>query len=374
MGASRTAHASSPHTRRWSAPRIGVSAIAFLLLAQPAFAALTITKNTWNVIGLDSNDVNTGPNVFPVAVTICNTGPTAAANLTTTFGWDSSNPLINLTGSATVNRGTLAAGACVAAYYWVAVTRSPAAYTTTRRYHITVTADGGLGASTPVREIYVERLISQNRNTSHTPSGPTTVVVGQTYTYTWTGATAPQGYEQVENFVTFGDTIFRVLSVQSSYSSGPSPVRGMYNDACGWADDPGSRSYRTCAGNGKAGGNISMTVTVLVVGTGSATLAGAIYDFSGSSYHYNSDFGDNVLRVTAIAATADLAISKTDGVATVTTGGTTTYTVVVSNAGPNAADGAIVRDPAVTGLTKTAVSCSAAGGAVCPRRHQLSAR
>ena len=337
-----------------------------LLLAQPAFAALTISRNTWNVIGLDSNDVNTGPNVFPVAVTICNTGPSIATNLTTTFLWDSSNSLITLTGPATVNRGTLAAGGCVGAYYWVAVARSPSAYATTRRYHITVTGDGGLSASTPVREVFVERLISQNRNTSNTPSGPTTVVVGQTYTYTWTGATAPQGYEQVENFVTFGDSIFRVLSVQSSYSSGPSPVGGMYNDACNWNDDPASGGYRTCAGSGKAGGNITMTVTVLVVATGSTSLAGGIYDFSGSSYHYNADFGNNVLRVTAIAATADVSIAKTDGVASVTAGGTATYTIAVSNAGPSAADGASVRDPVVAGLSKTAVTCSAAGGAVCP--------
>ena len=140
----------------------------------------------------------------------------------------------------------------------------------------------------------------------------------------------------------------------------------MYNDACGWNDDPASAGYRTCAGSGKAGGNITMSVTVQVIGTGSTTLAGAIYDFSGSSYHYNADFGNNALPVTAIAGAADLSITKTDSVASVSAGGTTTYTIVVRNAGPSAADGAIVSDPAVSGLTKTSVSCSAAGGAACP--------
>ena len=48
------------------------------------------------------------------------------------------------------------------------------------------------------------------------------------------------------------------------------------------------------------------------------------------------------------------------------TGATSTYTVVVSNAGPDAANGAIVTDPAAAGLTKTSVTCAAAGGAVCP--------
>ena len=344
----------------------GVCAGSLVLHAEAAFAALTITKNTWNVIGLDSNDVATGPNIFPVAAVVCNTGPSAATNLTTTFVWDSSNGLINLTGPATVNRGTLAAGSCLPAYYWVAVTRTASAYATTRRYHINATADGGLTASTPSRELFVERLISQNRNTSQTPSGPTTVVVGQTYTYSWTGATATQGYEQIENFVAFNDSIFRVLSIQSTYSAGASPIPGTYNDACGWNDDPASGGYRTCAGSGKAGGNVTMSITVQIIGTGSASLAGAIYDFSGSSYHYNADFGRNALQVTAIAGSADVSVTKTNGVSGVSTGSTTTYSIVVRNAGPSAADGATVTDPAVGGLDKTAISCSAAGGAVCP--------
>ena len=37
-------------------------------------------------------------------------------------------------------------------------------------------------------------------------------------------------------------------------------------------------------------------------------------------------------------ASADLSITKTDGVATVTPGGTTTYTITASNAGPTAAN------------------------------------
>ena len=46
---------------------IAVSAVIVVLLPRIAFAALTITKSSWNVIGLDSNNVNAGPNIFPVA-------------------------------------------------------------------------------------------------------------------------------------------------------------------------------------------------------------------------------------------------------------------------------------------------------------------
>ncbi|MGB8337608.1 MAG: hypothetical protein WCE88_09060 [Burkholderiales bacterium] len=63
---------------------------------------------------------------------------------------------------------------------------------------------------------------------------------------------------------------------------------------------------------------------------------------------------------------ANAGITKTDGVNSVASGGTTTYTIVVSNAGPGLATSANVRDPLVAGLTKTAVACVAAGGAACP--------
>jgi uncharacterized repeat protein (TIGR01451 family) len=59
-----------------------------------------------------------------------------------------------------------------------------------------------------------------------------------------------------------------------------------------------------------------------------------------------------------VVAQADLAISKTDGVTTVTSGGSTVYTIVVTNNGPGDANGAVVTDPVATGLTKTAVSCT----------------
>ncbi|HEV8255819.1 MAG TPA: DUF11 domain-containing protein, partial [Casimicrobiaceae bacterium] len=71
--------------------------------------------------------------------------------------------------------------------------------------------------------------------------------------------------------------------------------------------------------------------------------------------------------LTVVASVADLAITKTDGVTSVNAGGTTTYTIVVSNAGPSSANGAVFSDPAVANLNVTSVTCgSASGGAACP--------
>jgi uncharacterized repeat protein (TIGR01451 family) len=63
--------------------------------------------------------------------------------------------------------------------------------------------------------------------------------------------------------------------------------------------------------------------------------------------------------------TADLQITKTDGVASAVPGTNLTYTIVVTNAGPNAATGAHVTDmfpPALTGVTFTATGSGNASG------------
>jgi len=83
----------------------------------------------------------------------------------------------------------------------------------------------------------------------------------------------------------------------------------FYSDACGWEHNPLSANYRSCIGpanypGGKAGGTISTTYTVKVLSTGSTTATTLIMDFSGSSYHYNSDYGIQVISITSFAATA----------------------------------------------------------------------
>src|SRR5206468_2074850 len=73
-----------------------VAAAAAVTEARTAFApSLTITPITWGVVGLDSNQVTDGPNVFPVGARVCNTGDMAATNVQSAFVWDSANVLIN---------------------------------------------------------------------------------------------------------------------------------------------------------------------------------------------------------------------------------------------------------------------------------------
>src|SRR5437899_2923051 len=82
----------------------------------------------------------------------------------------------------------------------VALVRSAAAFDTARRYHIAVTADGGVTGSTPTpREIYVQRLLSQSRNSVTGITGPQTISVGQTVQYVVNSSTSTT-YEQLSDF------------------------------------------------------------------------------------------------------------------------------------------------------------------------------
>ena len=65
-----------------------------------------------------------------------------------------------------------------------------------------------------------------------------------------------------------------------------------------------------------------------------------------------------------LGASADLSITKTDGVTTATAGGSVTYTIMASNAGPSNATGATVADTFPASLTCT-WTCVGAGGGTC---------
>lgn len=75
---------------------------------------------------------------------------------------------------------------------------------------------------------------------------------------------------------------------------------------------------------------------------------------------------DHVLDLTLAV---DVSLQKVVAPTTAVAGQAVEYTVTVSNAGPFAADGAIVTDPVVAGLecpAAGAVACTASGGAQCP--------
>lgn len=126
------------------------------------------------------------------------------------------------------------------------------------------------------------------------------------------------------------------------------------------------------------GGNLTFTIT----GTVSATAAcGNVTNTATANFSTTDGFSDinatdNSANASFTVACADLSVTKTNtpGVNgnvdqasdTVTNGSATTYTIVVTNNGPLAANGAVLSDPAPVGVTCSTASCTASGGAICP--------
>lgn len=156
------------------------SCLAMVAATTADAVALTITPNTWNVIGLDSNVPALGPNRFPVGARIC--GGTAGEYVKASFVWDAggtdSGTYINLRpGSLSEVSAPVGSDGCAYGYFEVEVAKNTGAYEKARRYHISAekctavtngsctATDSSTQVSTPTpRELYVEHLVSQGRN------------------------------------------------------------------------------------------------------------------------------------------------------------------------------------------------------------------
>ncbi len=95
-----------------------------------------------------------------------------------------------------------------------------------------------------------------------------------------------------------------------------------------------------------------------------ATLAAPTFDIDNGSRPTLGGFDSGADELPP-PASADLSITKDDGVTAVVAGGTITYTIMVSNAGPSAAPLAPVTDTYVAPLTGGTWSCTATAGSTC---------
>ncbi len=89
---------------------------------------------------------------------------------------------------------------------------------------------------------------------------------------------------------------------------------------------------------------------------------------SGSSFSLTPVLGDDLTCtfVNSAIPRSDLSITKNNTADAVLSGSETTYVIVATNNGPANAHGALLQDPLPVGMTCHTVTCTAAGGAVCP--------
>ena len=184
----------------------------------------------------------------------------------------------------------------------------------------------------------------------HEDDGVTTATPGGSVTYTITASNA--GPSNVTG-ATVADTFPASLT-------------------CTWTCVGAGGGTCTAAGSGDINDTVNLPVGGSVTYTASCTIApgatGSLVNtatVSAPAGVTDPNLANNTATDTdTLAGSANLAITKTDGVTTATPGGSVTYTIVASNAGPSAVTGATVADTFPAALTCT-WTCVGAGGGTC---------
>ena len=233
-------------------------------------------------------------------VRVCNTGNAAATSVVVSFE-ATSNSFFTIQGLTSYTYATLPFGTnmpnggsakitanCKNVYFAVSLLRSSTTWGQSLPYTVRVKSTG-LTDVTKTSTLYVEQLVSQQRNSISTVTGPTTVYVGHTYVYFFSGKTATQGYDQISPQVYLTNVPFTITEVETTYEVPANTVQNtMWGDGCGWVYTPTLPG--TCTTSSKIGNGCTSTVTIYVRATGSGSFIPLIYDISGGSFHYNSDF------------------------------------------------------------------------------------
>ena len=195
---------------------------------------------------------------------------------------------------------------------------------------------------------------------------------------------APTGAQDVGSTLTYtitmnnnglvpsiGSTLADASPAGTTYVANSTKLNGV-----AVADVSGAMPYATAAAINSAGqaagviatgatATVEFQVTIDSTATGNIANS-AVADIDGPG---GEDPVTTPPTGTTVKPHANVSITKDNAATSVQSGSTTTYTITVSNAGPDAADNTVVQDPAATGLNCTAVTCPATGltgGAACP--------
>ena len=175
-----------------------------------------------------------------------------------------------------------------------------------------------------------------------------------------------------------GETVtYVIIASNAGPSDAPgSTVSDVFPAACtsvAWTCSGANGGSCTASGSGNlsdavnlpAGSSVSYSAvcTINSATTGSLVNTATV---SAATSVTDPDNGNNSATDTdMLQATADLAISKDDGVTTAIPGESVTYAIVASNAGPSDAPGSTVSDAFPAACTSVAWTCSGANGGSC---------
>ena len=163
-----------------------------------------------------------------------------------------------------------------------------------------------------------------------------------------------------------GVALTDVLPRRAHGRSSPTPTASFTGAGCSGATitaPVGATSITLTGANVNA--NSTCTLAVRVV----ATISGNLINTVTAEAITSTQGVSNPLQGTAtlaVTGTVNLTVTKTDGAISAIPGTNTTYTIKVSNAGPNAVTGLGVNDTPPAGMTFTSWTCAATAGSNCP--------
>ncbi len=115
-----------------------------------------------------------------------------------------------------------------------------------------------------------------------------------------------------------------------------------------------------------AGATVTYTIVVGVSSTATGSLTNTATVLAPAGVTDPSSADNSASDIDTLTPTADVSISKTDGLSTVVPGTAVTYTVVATNPGPSTVTGATVTDTVPPSLSAVTWTCSASVGSSCP--------
>ena len=132
----------------------------------------------------------------------------------------------------------------------------------------------------------------------------------------------------------------------------------------------------SCPGNGTGNaintsvslipaGTATFTVTATVDGPASGVIANTATVNAPAGVTETAPGNNTATDTTSVTPTADLVITKTDGLTTIAAGENDTYTIVVTNAGPSVISDALVTDSLPSALVGGSWTCTASAGSIC---------
>ncbi|WP_440223631.1 beta strand repeat-containing protein [Dokdonella sp. MW10] len=218
-------------------------------------------------------------------------------------------------------------------------------------YEITIIAEGlsgtGLGDVSATDTFGIEPVADVSITKT---DGVTQAIPGTSVTYTITATNNGPG---AATGATIADT-FPAVCVTPTWT----------------ATTTGGATGFTASGSGNIADTVTMppaaTITYLATCPISPAATGTLANTATIAVTDDPDTSnDSQTDTDTLVPTADLALTKTDGVTSVVAGGSTTYTITASNAGPSNAPGATVTDTFPAACTSVAWTCVAAGGGSC---------